>query len=130
MSKIGVLGEAATATIGTTTAYIVPTGRAAKVKLMYYGIAGVNSTLSIAINGIPIFTTAALTSGNAAWTDSTRMHGTGAVNTLTGGSDTTTVAPGPKEYQLAAGDTVTYTIATAAFSSISVQVIGAEVEVS
>jgi hypothetical protein len=58
------------------------------------------------------------------------MHQAQAVSAITGGTDTTTVSPGPKEYQLAAGDTVTYTIATAAFSSISVQVIGAEVEVS
>lgn len=131
MSRIGVLGEAAAVTQGvTTTVYTVPSGRAAKIKIMHKGIAGANSTFKLTVNGIDIFQTAALTGGNASWSDSTRMHGTGAANTLTGGSDTTTVAPGPKEYQLSALDSVSYLIGTADFASLSVQVIGAEVEVS
>ena len=130
MSKIGVLGEAATASIGTTTVYIVPTSRAARIKLFYYGIAGASSTLSISVNGVPIFTTGALTATQASHTTTAKMHQAQAVASITGGTDDTTVALGPKEYYLAAGDTVTYTIGTLAFSSISVQVVGSEVEVS
>lgn len=125
---IGVLGEAATASIGVTTAYIVPANNAAKCKIMYSGVAGVNSTLSIAVNGITIFTTAALTSGNTSFSTSLLMHNSALGSTINGGSDATTVAPGPKEYYLAAGDTVTYTVGTANFSSLNVQVVGTQVE--
>jgi hypothetical protein len=47
----------------------------------------------------------------------------------TGASAILTVAPAPFEYYLAAGDTVTYTIATDDMQSMNIQVVGTEIDV-
>jgi hypothetical protein len=127
--KIGRLARATVAAQGTTVAYTVPANKTARVKLMHRGIAGVNSTLAVLINGVQILLTAALTSGNASYTSSALMHNTGTVASVNGGSDATTIAPGPKEYFLAGGDTISYTIGTADFSSMFFDVVGAELDV-
>lgn len=127
--KIGVLGEATTATVGVTTAYQCPSGKAAKVKLMYHGVAGVNSTLEVRVNGQMVFKTAALTSGQSSFSTNTASHVAGATTSIVGAAAATTVAPSPYEYYLAAGDTIVYEIATAAFSSMNFQVVGTEVDV-
>ncbi len=127
--KIGILGSSTTATAGTTTAYTVPTGKAAKVKIMFRGVAGTNSTIKFTVDGIEIFISGALTSGHYAYSSSDKMLNTGA--TVPGGTtDASTVAPGPKDYYLAAGDTITYTIGTADFSSFAVHIVGTEVDVT
>lgn len=125
---IGVLGSSAIAVIGTSTPYTVPSGKSARVKLMYRGVAGTNSVLTVSVNGIVVFVTAALTSGNVSYSNTTQMHLSGTSGSITGATDTTTIAPGPKEYMLSEGDTVTYNIATADFSAMNFQVIGTEVE--
>jgi hypothetical protein len=127
---LGALATAAVFTIGTTTVYTCPTGKTARVKIMYTGVAGVNSTLKVNVASMEVLNSGALTAGNRVRTDSTRMMGTGLPTADTGGSDTTTVAPGPKEYFLKAGDTVTYTIGTADFASMFMQVSGAELDAS
>lgn len=127
--KIGVLGESSNVTQATHTAYTVPANKAARVKLMYRGVAGVNSTLKATINGIDAFLTAALTAGNVSHSTTAAMHNTQAASAIAGGTDATTVAPGPKEYYLAAGDSVTFTIGTADFTSMNFQVVGTEVDV-
>jgi hypothetical protein len=50
----------------------------------------------------------------------------GAVN---GSSDALTVGIGPKEYYLSEGETITYIIATADFSSLKAVFVGTEVDV-
>ena len=131
MSRIGVLGEAAAITKDViTTVYTVPSGRGAKVKIMFRGTSGTNSTLKVTVNNIDIFLTGALTLANISYSSTAAMHQAGALSTVNGATAATTVAPGPVEYQLAAGDSVTYLIGTADFSLMSIQVIGAEVEVS
>ncbi len=124
---LGVLGEASTATAGTTTAYTVPSGKAAKIQVMYRGTAGVNSTLALIVNGITVFTTGALTSGQVSCSTKTELHT--ANPTLDGNGTDSAVAPAPYYYYLSEGDTVQYTIATAAFSDFKMQVVGVEVEV-
>lgn len=126
--KIGKLAVATTATQGTTTAYQCPAGKAAKCQLFYRGVAGANSTLQVSIAGVVIFLTAALAAGNVSFSSSLVEHNTAAAATLTGGTDATTVAPGPKVYWLYAGDVITYTIGTADFSSLVFQVVGVEVD--
>lgn len=126
--KIGVLGEVAIADLGTTAAYTVPAGKMAKVKLMYRGVAGSNSTLGITVNGLVIFTTGALTAANVSHTTTLLEHNTQAASAIDGSSDAKTVAPGPKEYYLNEGDTIAYTIATAAFASMNFQVVGVELD--
>ena len=128
--KIGILGQVTTATPGTTTAYTVPSGKAALIRLEYSGISGVNSTLSVAVNGLTTFTTAALTSGNICYSTAALMINTGAATVIDGTAQSKVVAPGPAEYYISAGQTVTYTLATAAFSSLTFRVVGTEVDVT
>ena len=55
--KIGVLGEATTATAATTTVYTVPSGKAARCKIMWAGAShGSTATgdLTITVNGINV----------------------------------------------------------------------------
>lgn len=128
--NIGVLGSSTAASVGTHTPYTVPSGKAAKVKIMFRGTAGVSSTLALIINGMTVFTTAALSSGNISFSTTLVMHNSDAAANIVGGADATTIAPGPKEYYLSAGDTVQYTIGTAAFSAMDVQVVGIETDAS
>ena len=130
--KIGVLGEASTATAGTHTVYTVPSGKAAKVKIMWLGKAGGDSAgdLAFTVNGILV----------ASWLNLVTVeyfHSTTALliadNSITaaptGASVALTVAPAPMEWYLSAGDVVSYTIATTAMNSINVQVVGTEIDV-
>ena len=55
--QIGVLGEATTATAGTTTVYTVPSAKAAKVKIMWSGLSHAatgTGDLTITVNGIDV----------------------------------------------------------------------------
>lgn len=125
---IGRLGRGTTAAQGTTVAYTVPANKTARVKLMYRFIAGVSSTLAVLINGVQVFITGALTSGQVSYTSSALMHNAGAVSAVNGSSDALTIAPGPKEYFLDGGDTISYTIGTADGSSMFFDVVGAELD--
>lgn len=122
----GVLGEATTATATTTTVYTVGAGKRAKIKLFYYGVAGANSTLSVSINGVPIFTSAALTATHGVGSTTSVMLTAQAAASWDGTSATKAVGLGPNEYYLNEGDTVSYTIGTLAFSSMNFQVVGVE----
>lgn len=128
--NIGVLGSDTSVTIGSHTVYTCPSGKAAKIKIMYRGVAAANSTLKLTVNGIDIFLTAALSVGNVSHSTSLLMHNSQAAASVDGSSDAKTVAPGPKEYYLSAGDTVTSAIGTADFTSLNVQVVGVEVDAS
>ncbi len=125
--SIGVLGAAATVDVGTTTAYTVPAGHAARVRFMYRGVAGANSTLSVKINGMVVFLTGALTSGNVSYSSVSRAHTSDAAASIAGSADGTTIAPFVREYMLSAEDTIQYVIGTAAFSAMDFQVIGSQV---
>jgi len=124
--KIGVLGAASVVTVGTTTAYTVPSGKAAKCRIMYSGVAGSNSTLAAVINGITVFTTGALTSGQVSCSTKTEAHV--ANPTLDGNGTDSVVAPAPYDFYLSEGDTVQYAIGAANFSSMNFQVVGVEVD--
>lgn len=126
---IGVLGQSSTADLGTTVGYTVPSGKMAKVKLLYRGVAGSNSTLTITVNGIVILLTGALTAANISHTTTALEHNTQAASAIDGSTDAKCVAAGPKEYYLSEGDTISYTIGTAAFSAMNFQVVGVELDV-
>lgn len=125
--RIGVLDAASTVTATTTTAYTVPAGCAARVRILFRGVAGSNSTLAILINGMTIMLTAALTSGTVSYSTYSVLHKNDAAASIVGSADGTTVAPFQREYFLSANDTIQYTIGTAAFSSMDFQVVGVEV---
>jgi hypothetical protein len=126
---IGVLGEASGVTVATHTAYTVPSGKAAKVQIMYRGEAGSSSTLQVLVNGLVVFTTGALTSGYISHSTRDTAHVSQAVSDIDGSTAAKTVAPYVREFLLSAGDLVQYVIGTTAFASMNFQVVGAEIDV-
>lgn len=130
-TKVGVLGTSTTASATTTAAYTVPAGKTAKVKVMYRGVSGTNSTLSIVVNGILLFTTSALTNGHIHHSSKAAMYETQTSATgVDGTTDEKTVAPAPQEFYLDAGDVVQYIIGTDAFTSFQMDVVGVEMDKS
>jgi len=129
--QIGVLGSATTATIATTTAYTVPSGKAAKVKLMWSGTAGADSLgdLTITVNGIAVAVILNMTTAYYLHSNSTLLVNPETVAQPTGATALLTVAPAPFEYYLSAADTVTYTIATTDMAAMNMQVVGTEIDV-
>ena len=125
---IGVLGEATTTTVATTTAYTVPSGKAARVSIMYRQQAGAGGTgtLLVTVNGCVVWAKGATTASHYVYSTPSASMITGAA-APTGVSNATTVAPGPEVYYLAAGDIVSYTIGGEAATAMSFQVVGAEV---
>ena len=127
--KIGVLGEQTGLTVATHTAYTVPTGKAAKCRIMYRGAAGSNSTLTITVNNVNVMTSAALTDTYYIHSHKDQISSGGVAAAPDGLTVAKTVAPGPQEYYLSAGDTITYTIGTAAFTAMNMQIVGVEIDV-
>lgn len=125
---LGILGTAINTAIGTWTAYTVPAAKGARVNFVYRGVAGTNSTFAVQVNGLTIFTSAALTATNIFYSTTAAMLVTGAAGTDLGTSDATTVGVGPKQYLLGPGNTVTIVIGTANLTSLTFQVVGVEVD--
>ncbi len=124
---IGVLNASAAVAVGTNIVYTVPAGHAAKVQFMYRGVAGANSTLAVKINGMTIFTTAALTAATVSYSTSTVAHKNDAAASIVGSAVGTTIAPFAQTYMLSADDTVSFVVGTLDFSSMDFQVIGTQV---
>ena len=128
-NRIGVLGEASTLTVGTTTVYTVPTSKAAKVKLMYKGLLANTGTISITVNGIVIIAPTAATGADHVFSSSVDMYENTTTTAPSGAATNTTVAPAPQEYYLSAGDVVSYTLGVVATTAMSFQVVGTEIDV-
>lgn len=124
---IGVLDAVTTAAVGTVTAYTVPNGHAAKVRFIFRGVAGSNSTLAVKVNGMQIFVTPAITAALICYSTYSIAVTTAGAVTVAGSADLTTVAPFQREYMLGSGDTISYVIGTADFTSMDFQVIGTQV---
>lgn len=129
--KIGVLGEATTATAGTTTAYTCPAGKASKVKIMHMiqGSADASTDFAITVNGITILSHSNITASNYLHSSAVAMLEGPSAALPSGAGDDTICAPAPYEYYLSAADTVTYTIGGSDAISCNVQVVGTEVDV-
>lgn len=129
--NIGVLGEATAVAIATTTAYTVPSGKAARISIMYRAQAGAGgaSTLYVTVNGCVIWAKSTTTASHYIYSTPSASMITGAA-APTGVSNATTVAPGPEEYYLSAGDIVSYTVGAEALIAMNFQVVGAEVDAS
>tara|TARA_Y100000385_G_C13089178_1_gene637893 strand:- start:742 stop:1143 length:402 start_codon:yes stop_codon:yes gene_type:complete len=130
--KIGVLGEATTATAATTTVYTVPSAKAAKVKIMWIGLSHATTAtgdLTITVNGINVAVVLNITAARYIHSNSTLMVNPETAAAPTGATALLTVAPAPFEYYLSAGDTVTYTITTLTMQSMKIQVVGTEIDV-
>ncbi|KKL84287.1 hypothetical protein LCGC14_1966250 [marine sediment metagenome] len=128
---IGVLGEASVATIATTTVYTCPSGKAAKVKIMWSGKAGADSLgdLTITVNGVAIAIVLNMTTVEFLHSNSTLLVNPSTAVAPTGATALLTVAPAPFEYYLNAADTITYTIGTTDMNEMAMQVVGTEIDV-
>jgi hypothetical protein len=130
--KIGVLGEATTASAATTTVYTVPSAKAAKVKIMWSGrsdASNADGDLTITVNAIAVAIITNMTADRYLHSNSTLMVNPETSAPPTGATALLTVAPAPFEYYLSAGDTVTYTVATRTMQALNVQVVGTEIDV-
>lgn len=130
--KIGVLGSSTVATATTTTAYTVPSAKAAKVQIQWSGTAhATNSTgdLTITVNGVAVATVLNIAATKFLHSSDTLMISAEETAAPTGKSAILTVAPAPFVYYLSAGDTVTYTIGTDAMVAMDFQVVGTEIDV-
>ncbi len=129
---IGVLGEATVITVATTTVYTCPSGKAAKVKIMWSGEAHAsNSTgdLTITVNAIAVAIILNMTAANFIFSSTVQLNEGVQVAAPDGITPGNTVAPAPAEYYLSAADTITYTIGTDAMVAMNMQVVGSEVDV-
>tara|TARA_R100001594_G_scaffold22817_1_gene44305 strand:- start:1643 stop:2044 length:402 start_codon:yes stop_codon:yes gene_type:complete len=130
--KIGVLGEASTASAATTTVYTVPSGKAAKCQIIYLiqgSTSDATTDFKILVNGITVMDHSDITQSNYLFSSPNAMK-EGPLSTLPTGVDgDTTCAPAPPIYYLSAADTVTYTIAGSTGGSCNVQVVGVEIDV-
>lgn len=129
--KIGVLGEATTVSIATTTVYTVPAAKAAKCQIMWSCTIGSDSSgdLTITVNGVAIAVIINMTANNFVHSNTTLMVNPETAAAPTGATALLTVAPAPMIYYLSAADTVTYTVATTAVAAINIQVVGTEIDV-
>lgn len=131
--KIGVLGEATTTTVTTTTAYTVPAGKAAKCQIQLKIEAhAANSTgdFLVTVNGAVVCSHLNLPATEVMWSNSTTMlHDPSTSVDPDGTTAVLTCSPAPQVYYLSAGDTVTYTVGTDALVACSVQVVGTEIDV-
>lgn len=132
---IGVLGESTTSNItagSSYTAYTVPAGKSAKVRLQFSGQAATGTAtagLQIVVNGITVGNKTGIAADNYVFTTKSLMVNTSA-SQPTASSDATTVAPAPYDYYLSAGDTVTFKPLAADWQSMNFQVVGSEVDAS
>lgn len=126
----GVLGEATVLTVGTHTVYTCPAGKWAKVRIMWRALLQNNGTLAITVNGTVILGPN-VSGGAETWYSSTAAMyeemGT-PTDVPTGDAAATTVAPGPVEYYLSGGDTITYTVGAQDLTACKVQVVGVELD--
>ena len=130
--KIGVLGEATTATAATTTVYTCPAAKAARVKIMWSGLSHASTStgdLTITVNAIDVAVVLNISAARYVHSNSTLMVNPETAAAPTGATALLTVAPAPFEYYLSAADTVTYTIATLTMQSMKIQVVGTEIDV-
>jgi plastocyanin len=127
---IGVLGEATATAVGTHTAYTVPTGKAAKCKLMYKGKLANTGTISIQVNGVKVMAPAAAAGAEFIFSSLDALYENTGATDATGVSNATTVGQAPQEFYLSAGDTVTYTVGVVALTEMNFQVVGSEIDVT
>lgn len=130
---IGVLGESTTAAVGTTTAYTVPSGKAAKVRIMWSALSHAsNSTgdLTINVNGMAVASIVNITAARFVGSTRNGIIGSEQAAAYDGSTMDLTHAPAPFDFYLSAGDTVTYTVGTDALQSMNFQVVGAELDAS
>lgn len=117
---------------GTTTVYTVPASKAARIRVQFFVNAPSTSVFTLTVNAQTIFSDTSAGNEFALSGATLAAPATGVVlafqttNPLAANPPTHISTAIPAEYIIAAGDTVTYTIATADATSVRVQVWGVE----
>ena len=131
---IGVLGEATATPVATTTAYTVPSGKAARFQIQCKITAHASNSTGdflVQVNGVTVFSHLNLPATEIMWSNSvTALHDPSTSVDPDGTTAALTCAPGPAIYYGSAGDTVTYTVGTDALVACSVQIVGSEIDVT
>lgn len=130
--KIGVLGESSATAVATATVYTVPANKAAKVRLMARFQGDTNSQVAVLVNGLEIARNTVMTTTHYNYTikgGGLFAYAGGSASAPTGLANAVTVAPADPIYYLNAGDTIQFTVVTAALFAMSFQVVGTEIDV-
>jgi hypothetical protein len=112
--------------------YTVPSGKAARVKIMWAGASHASTAtgdLTITVNGINVAVILNMTAARFLHSNSTLLVNPETAAAPTGATALLTVSPAPFEYYLSAGDTVTYTVGTLTMVAMNMQVVGTEIDV-
>jgi hypothetical protein len=128
---IGVLGTSTATTVATATVYTCPAGKAAKVRIMAVFQGHANSQVAFLVNNAEIARNAAMTVNHYNFTikgGGLLAYAAGNAASASGLADALTVAPADPIYYLSEGDTIQFTVVTAALLAMNCQVVGVEVD--
>lgn len=129
---VGVLGEATGTTVGTTTVYTCPAGKAAKVRLFARFQGDTNSQVAVLVNGMEIARNTAMTATHYNYTikgGGLFAYAAGNAAAPTGLANALTAAPADPIFYLNPGDTIQYTVITAALTAMNFQVVGVAIDI-
>lgn len=130
--KLGVLGEATATAVATATVYTCPANKAAKVRIMMRFQGDTNSQVAVLVNGMEVARNTAMTATHYNYTikgGGFFAYAAGNAAAPTGLANALTVAPADPIYYLSPGDTIQYTVITAALTAMNAQVVGIEVDI-
>jgi len=132
---IGVLGQSTTSNItaaSSYTAYTVPSGKAAKVRVMFQGQAATGAAtagIDVVVNGIEVAKYRGVAADNYVWSTKNQLMNKSATYP-DGSASGNVVAPAPYDWYLSEGDTVTFKPIAADWQSMNFQVVGSEIDAS
>jgi hypothetical protein len=127
---IGVLGESTATAVATATVYTCPANKAAKVRIFSRFQGDTNSQVAFLVNNMEVARNAAMTASHYAYTvRSAGLLAANSANAPTGATAATTASPADQIYYLSAGDTIQFTVVTAALLAMNCQVVGVEIDV-
>lgn len=128
---VSVLGIATATAVATTTVYTCPANKTAKVRLMARFQGDTNSQVAFLVNGVEIARNAAMTASHYNFTikgGGLLAYAAGNAAAPSGLANALTVAPADPIYYLDEGDTIQYTVITAALLAMNCQVVGLELD--
>lgn len=128
---IGVLGESTATAVATATVYTCPGNKRAKVRLFCRFQGDTNSQVAILVNGMEVARNTVMTTAHYNYTikgGGIYAYAAGNAAAPTGLANALSAAPADPIYYLNAGDTIQYTVVTAALLAMNFQVVGIELD--
>lgn len=130
--KIAVLGEASATTVGTTTVYTCPAGKAARGRFFGRFQGDTNSQVALLANGLEVARNTVMTTAHYNYTikgGGMYAYAGGNASAPTGLANALTAAPADPIYYLNPGDTIQYTVVTTALLAMNMQFVGVEIDI-